>query len=193
MRLFGALYDRVIHWAGHRHAERYLIAMSFAESSFFPVPPDVLLAPMTIASPSRGWRFALVTTLASVVGGAAGYAIGWFAIDLVEPVLVSLGYWEAYERANAWFMRWGFWAVLIAGFSPIPYKVFTIAAGALQMLLPVFLVASFVGRGARFFLVAGLLIWGGEPMQRRLKQHIDLLGWISVAALAAIYLYFRWR
>lgn len=193
MKLFGALYDRVIHLAGHRHAERYLIALSFAESSFFPIPPDVLLAPMTIAQPRRGWRFALLTTLASVVGGAAGYVIGWFALDLIEPLLKSAGYWDAYEHANVWFMRWGFAAVLIAGFSPIPYKVFTIAAGALHMLLPVFIVASFVGRGARFFLVAGLLIWGGEPMQRRLRQHIDLLGWISVAAIAAIYLYFRWR
>lgn len=193
MKIFGPLYDRVIHWAGHRHAERYLVAMSFAESSFFPIPPDVLLAPMTVAQPQRGWRFAFLTTIFSVLGGAAGYTIGWFAIDLIEPLLRSANYWEAYEEANRWFMNWGFAAVLIAGFSPIPYKVFTIAAGALNMLLPVFLVASFIGRGARFFLVAGLLIWGGEPMQRRLKQHIDLLGWLSVAAVVLIYLYFRWR
>lgn len=193
MKLFGALYDRVIRWAGHPHAERYLAAMSFAESSFFPVPPDVLLAPMTIARPRRGWRYALVTTLASVVGGIAGYAIGWFALDLIEPLLRSAGYWDAYEEATRWFMEWGFAAILIAGFSPIPYKVFTIAAGALHMLLPVFIVASFIGRGSRFFIVAGLLIWGGEPMQRRLRQHIDLLGWLSVAAVVAIYLYFRWR
>ena len=193
MKIFGPLYDRVIRWAGHRHAERYLIAMSFAESSFFPVPPDVLLAPMTVAQPLRGWRFAFVTTIASVIGGAAGYAIGWFAIDAIEPLLRSAGYWSAYEQANSWFMEWGFAAILIAGFSPIPYKVFTIAAGALNMILPLFLIASFVGRGARFFLVAGLLIWGGEAMQRRLKQHIDLLGWLSVAAVVLIYLYFRWR
>jgi membrane protein YqaA with SNARE-associated domain len=183
----------VIRLAGHRHAERYLIALSFAESSFFPIPPDVLLAPMAIAQPRRAWRFALVTTLASVAGGIAGYAIGWFALDLVEPLLRSAEYWSAYERATAWFMQWGFAAVLIAGFSPIPYKVFTIAAGALNMVLPVFIVASFVGRGARFFLVAALLVWGGEPMQRRLRQHIDLLGWLSVAAVVLVYLYFRWR
>jgi membrane protein YqaA with SNARE-associated domain len=193
LKLFEALYDRVIRWAGHPHAERYLAAMSFAESSFFPIPPDVLLAPMTIARPRRGWWFALLTTLASVVGGIAGYAIGWFALDLIEPLLRSAGYWDAYERANVWFMEWGFAAILIAGFSPIPYKVFTISAGALHMLLPVFIVASFVGRGARFFIVAGLLIWGGEPMQRQLRRHIDLLGWISVAAIVALYLYFRWR
>ncbi|MBN1239131.1 MAG: DedA family protein [Gammaproteobacteria bacterium] len=193
MKLFSLLYDKALEWARHRHAERYLVALSFAESSFFPIPPDVMLAPMTLAEPRRAWRYALSTTVASVVGGIAGYAIGWFAFDAVEPWLVELGYWDGYQRATEWFAAWGFAAVLVAGFSPIPYKVFTIAAGALQMLLPLFVVASFVGRGARFFLVAGLIMWGGERMERHLKRHIDTLGWVTVAALAVAFVIYRWQ
>jgi len=192
MRLFGPLYDKVIGWARQPHAERYLVALSFAESSFFPIPPDVLLAPMTLARPTRGWRLAFLTTIASVVGGVAGYFIGWFALDAIEPLLRSAGYWEGYEQATQWFVRWGFAAILVAGFSPIPYKVFTIAAGALHMLLPVFILASFLGRGARFFLVAGLLLWGGERMERQLRRHIDTIGWLTVVAIIAIFVIVRW-
>ena len=180
MKIFSALYDRALRWTAHPHAERYLVGLSFAESSFFPIPPDVMLAPMTLAQPKRGWRFAILTTAASVVGGLAGYAIGWLALDAIEPLLRSLGYWDSYTRSTEWFVTWGFLAVLVAGFSPIPYKVFTIAAGALHMLLPAFVIASLVGRGGRFFLVAGLIIWGGEGMERRLRKHVDTLGWLVV-------------
>ena len=181
MRIFSVLYDRVVHWVAHPHAERYLAGLSFAESSFFPIPPDVMLAPMTLIRPDRGWRFAFITTVASVAGGVVGYTIGWLVIDSVEPLLMSLGYWDAYIRSIEWFMEWGFLAVLLAGFSPIPYKIFTIASGALHMFLPVFVVASLVGRGGRFFLVAGLVICGGEQMERRVRAHIDIIGWLIVA------------
>jgi len=193
VKWFSPLYARVVGWASHRHAERYLGALSFAESSFFPIPPDVLLAPMTLARPERGWWFALLTTLASVIGGIAGYLIGWFAFDLVEPLLRSAGYWDAYQRSVEQFQQWGFLAVLAAGFTPIPYKIFTISAGALHMLLPVFILASFLGRGARFFLVAGIIVWGGAPMEKRLRQNVDLIGWLTIAAIVAIYLLFRLR
>src|SRR5690606_14783858 len=103
LKLFSMFYERALLWARHRHAERYLVALSFAESSFFPIPPDVMLAPMTLAEPRRGWRLAFATTLGSVVGGIAGYAIGWFAFDAVQPWLVELGYWDGYERATQWF------------------------------------------------------------------------------------------
>ncbi len=186
MSVFSSLYDRVLGWAAHPHAERYLAGLSFAESSFFPIPPDVMLAPMTLAQPNRGWRFAFLTTIASVTGGIAGYAVGWWALDAIEPLLRSLGYWDSYLRSTEWFETWGFLAVLAAGFTPIPYKIFTIAAGALHLLLPAFVVASFVGRGGRFFLVAGLVVWGGEPMQRRLRQHVDTLGWLLIAAVAGL-------
>ena len=183
MRLFAPLYDRVMSWSRHRHAHRYLAAMSFAESSFFPVPPDVLLAPMTLARPDHGWRLALLTTIASVVGGLAGYAIGWFSLDAVEPVLRSAGYWEDYLRATAWFGQWGFWAVLLAGFSPIPYKVFTIAAGVFELPLAPFFAASAVGRAGRFFLVAGLIYKFGPKIQEFIERH---LGWLSIVFAALL-------
>jgi membrane protein YqaA with SNARE-associated domain len=183
MKIFSLLYDRVLGWAGHRHATYYLAALSFAESSFFPLPPDVMLAPMALAKPRAAWRLALLTTVASVLGGAAGYLIGAFAIDAVAPLIEASGYQPSFERARAWFAEYGFYAVLAAGFSPIPYKVFTIAAGAVGLGMPVFLAASVVGRGARFFLVAGLISWGGEPMERRLRRHVDILGWLFVVLL----------
>ena len=191
MKIFTALYERVLRWAAHPHAERYLAGLSFAESSFFPIPPDVMLAPMTLAKPGRGWRFATVTTIASVIGGLAGYAIGWLALDAFKPLLMSLGYWDGYVRATEWFVTWGFLAVLAAGFSPIPYKVFTIAAGALHMFLPAFILASIVGRGGRFFLVAGLIIWGGESMERRLRSHVDTIGWAVVVLGVLAFLAYR--
>ena len=193
MRLFGPLYDRVLKWSAHPHAERYLAGLSFAESSFFPIPPDVLLAPMTLANPARGWWLALMTTIASVLGGLFGYLIGWLALDLIEPWLIEFGYHESYLTATDWFERWGFWAVLVAGFSPVPYKVFTIAAGALSMFLPGFLLASFIGRGGRFFLVAGFLIFGGPRMERTLRANIDTLGWITVFAIVAAIVWWQLR
>jgi membrane protein YqaA with SNARE-associated domain len=191
MRLFGPLYDRVLAWAAHKHAPRYLGALSFAESSFFPVPPDVMLAPMTLARPEAAARLALLTTIASVLGGIAGYAIGYFAMDLAEPWMREAGYWEGYLEVRHWFERWGFWAVLAAGFSPIPYKLFTIAAGTLAMFLPAFVAASVVGRGARFFLVAYLVRWGGPAVERRLRTHVEILGWTFVVLLAIAYLLLR--
>jgi membrane protein YqaA with SNARE-associated domain len=170
-----------MRWSRHRHAPWYLGAMSFAESSFFPIPPDVMLAPMSLANPARAWWFALLTTLTSVAGGLFGYAIGYFAFDAIEPVLRESRYWDGYQAAVDWFDRWGFWAVFVAGFSPIPYKAFTIAAGALSMAVLPFTLASLVGRGARFFLVAALMAWGGARMEVSLHRYIDRLGWATVA------------
>ena len=191
MRLFSALYDRALTWSAHRHAPAYLGALSFAESSFFPVPPDVMLAPMVLARPARAMYLAALTTITSVLGGLAGYLIGWFAIDAVMPLLERFGYVEAFQRAEAWFGDWGFWAILIAGFSPIPYKVFTIAAGSLAMPLLPFTAASIVGRGARFFLVAWLVAWGGPKVEARLKQYIDIIGWVLVIVVVGLYFLLR--
>jgi len=191
LKIFTALYDRVLRWAAHPRAERYLAGLSFAESSFFPIPPDVMLAPMTLAKPKRGWRFATVTTIASVAGGLAGYAIGWLALDAFKPLLMSLGYWDGYVRATEWFVTWGFLAVLAAGFSPIPYKVFTISAGALAMAFVPFVLASALGRGARFFLVAWLLAWGGANMEARIRSYVETIGWVLVVAGIIAYLAVR--
>ncbi len=192
MRIFSPLYDRVLRWAGHRHAPWYLGALSFAESSFFPVPPDVMLAPMALARPSHAWRYALLTTVTSVLGGLFGYAIGYFALEAVEGLLHDWGYWEKYLLVRAWFDRWGFWAVFVAGFSPIPYKLFTICAGALTMNLPLFVLASTIGRGARFFLVAGLIRAGGARMEQKLREYIDFIGWIVVLLCVVIFLIWRY-
>ncbi len=191
MQLFSPLYRRAMVWSRHRHAPWYLGGMSFAESSFFPIPPDVMLAPMSLAQPSRAWWFALLTTLTSVAGGLFGYAIGYFAFDAIEPWLRTTQYWASYLVALEWFERWGFWAVFVAGFSPIPYKVFTIAAGALSMALLPFTLASLIGRGARFFLVAGLMKWGGARMESVLYRYIDRLGWATVALVVVGVLIYR--
>ncbi|MCB1857012.1 MAG: DedA family protein [Gammaproteobacteria bacterium] len=183
MALFSALYDRVMRWSRHRHAPRYLAGLSFAESSFFPIPPDVMLAPMALAKPSTAWRLAALTTVASVVGGIFGYLIGMFAFDVIEPLLRDAGYYPKYLQAKAWFDDWGFWAIFLAGFSPIPYKVFTVTAGVIAMAIVPFTLASLFGRGARFFLVASLMAWGGERMERRLRQYIDRIGWVMVVLM----------
>lgn len=180
VKIFSPLYARVMNWSRHRHAPWYLGALSFAESSFFPIPPDVMLAPMCLASPKRAWVFALLTTVTSVLGGVAGYLIGAFAFEFIEPLIRDGRYWDAYIQAQAWFEKWGFWAIFIAGFSPIPYKVFTIAAGAAMMPLLPFFIASVIGRGARFFLVAGLMATGGPRMEAALHRYVDRLGWATV-------------
>ena len=180
MRLFAPLYDRVLSWAGHRHAERYLGVLSFAESSFFPIPPDVMLAPMCLAQRARAWRFATVTTVTSLAGGIAGYAIGYYLLEAIEPWLHEMGYWPAYLNGRQWFDEWGVWAVFVAGFSPIPYKIFTISAGAAVLNFPGFVIASTIGRGARFFLVAGLIVAGGQRMADVLPKYVERIGWLLV-------------
>ncbi len=171
MRIFSRLFDRALNWSRHPHAERYLAVVSFTESSFFPVPPDVLLAPMTLARPERWWRLAALTTVTSVLGG----------------LLHRVGYWGHFETAHDWFARYGFWAIFAAGFTPIPYKVFPIAAGAAHMALLPFVVGSLVGRGARYLLVAGLVRWGGAPFERQIRRYVDGLGWATLGVLAVGY------
>lgn len=191
MRVFSALYDRALKWSAHPHAPRYLGALSFAESSFFPIPPDVMLAPMVLARPARAWWLAALTTVTSVLDGVLGYFIGQFLFtQLGEPVIAFYHAEQAFARVQQWFDTYGVWVVFVAGFSPIPYKLFTIASGVMQMALGPFVIASTVGRGARFFLVAALLMWGGSPLERFLRKRIDLIGWCTVAAAVVAYLAF---
>lgn len=188
MRLFSRLYARVMIWARHKHAALWLALVSFSESSFFIVPPDVMLAPMTLARPDKAWFYAGLTTVMSVLGGLLGYLIGLFAFHLAEPWLISLDYMYAYQQASAWFDEWGFWAIFVAGFTPIPYKIFTIAAGAANMMLLPFVIGSIIGRGMRFFLVAGLMRWGGPQLEASLHIWVDRLGWLTVWILIIGYL-----
>jgi membrane protein YqaA with SNARE-associated domain len=192
VKLFSRLFDRVMVWSRHKHAQYYLSGLSFAEACVLPFPPpDVMLAPMSLANPPRAWWFAALTTMMSTLGGLMGYVIGVFFFELITPLLHSHGYWDKYLSAVSKFNEWGAWAVFIAGFSPIPYKVFTISAGALQMSLIPFIIASLLGRGARFFLVAGLMVWGGEKMEKHLRQSVDLIGWVVIVIVVVLYFILR--
>ena len=193
MRLFGPLYERVLKWSRHPHAERYLGAMSFAESSFFPIPVDVMLAPMCLADRSKWIRFATIATVFSVLGGLAGYAIGWGMFEAIEPWLRDSHYWDAYVTARQWFDDYGVWVVFVAGFSPIPFKVFTIAAGVAALNLPAFFIGSLIGRAARFFLVAGLVKFGGERFEATLRKYVERIGWAVVVVTAIGIAWFMMR
>lgn len=193
MRVFGPLYDRVLLWSRHRHAERYLGLLSFAESSFFPIPVDVMLAPMVLAERAKAWRYAAIAAVLSVIGGVAGWFIGWGMFEAIEPWLADSHYWDAYETATEWFDKYGIWVVFVAGFSPIPYKVFTIAAGVAALNLPSFIIASLIGRGARFFLVAGIVYAGGEEAEETLRKHVEALGWAVVVLTAVIIAWLMMR
>ena len=178
-----ACYDAVLRLASHAKATYYLFLLSVAESSFFPVPPDVMLLPMGLAQPNRVWRLAGITTIGSVLGGVIGYAIGAYAFGFIEPVLADSGYMDSYLHAVRWFEEWGFWAIFVAGFSPIPYKVFTIAGGAMGMALLPFVVASFIGRGARFYLLALLIRVFGHTADSLVRKHMDRIGWMMVGMI----------
>ena len=188
MKIFSALYVWTLKWAEHRLAPKILVAISFAESVFFPIPPDVLLAPMVLAKPQKAWYYASITTLASVVGGIVGYWLGYLMFEpWIAPVIESMGYSDKFDKIVLWFEEWGVWVVFLAGFSPIPYKLFTVSAGFLHMLFLPFLLASAIGRGMRFFLVAGLIYWGGEAFEKKLRQWVDILGWLLVVLIIIAY------
>ncbi len=178
-----ACYDYILRLASHAKATYYLFLLSVAESSFFPIPPDVMLLPMCLAQPNRVWRLAGITTIGSVLGGVIGYAIGAYAFGFIEPVLADSGYMNSYLHAVRWFEEWGFWAIFVAGFSPIPYKVFTIAGGAMGMALLPFVVASFIGRGARFYLLALLIRVFGHTADSLVRKHMDRIGWMMVGMI----------
>ena len=192
MRLFGPIYDRCLRWAAHPHAERYMAGMSFAESVFFPVPPDVMLAPMTLAKPTSWRRLALVCTVASVVGGLLGYVLGAFALEMIWPWIEAAGKVAAFEQIQQNFARYGFWIVFLAGFTPIPYKVFTIASGAAGIGLIPFVLGSVVGRGGRFFLVTGLVAWGDPKMETPLRRYVEALGWLLVLLVGIAIAWYEW-
>ncbi|MCH9690240.1 MAG: DedA family protein [Gammaproteobacteria bacterium] len=193
MKIFSYLYNKMLAWSEHRHAPYYLSGVSFAESSFFPVPPDVMLISMGLAKPDKAWRYALITTFFSVLGGCFGYLLGFFGIAIIEPYLLSSSYALSYDHVRAWFEHWGVWIIFVAGFSPIPYKLFTVTAGIMHMFFWPFLMASLIGRGARFFLVAGLLVLFGEQIKQNFRRWIDCIGWTIVAIAIITYLIIKLR
>ncbi len=178
------LYDRTMALADHPHALWWLALVAFVESSVFPIPPDVLMIPMILARPSRAWLIALVALVASVLGGLLGYAIGAFAFDSIgQPILSSLGKADAMEAFNSKFNDFGFWAVLVAGITPFPYKVITIMSGWTGMPLLTFVATSILARALRFFVVAALLRAFGAPIRDFIERRLGLMFTVFVALL----------
>lgn len=173
----------------HPQAERYLVGVSIFEAIFFPLPTALMVAPMAVARPERAVRIAFIATTMSVLGGIMGYYLGYFAIHAIEPILHDVGYWDEYMTAQSWFVEWGFWAVVIAGFSPLPFKIFTLTAGALSMAILPFIIAAIIGRAAHFFMVALLMAWAGRKLEPVVKKYIEWLGWLTVL-LVAMLIYF---
>ncbi|MGE4217881.1 MAG: YqaA family protein [Alphaproteobacteria bacterium] len=170
------LYDWTMGLAAHRHAIWWLAAISFAESSFFPIPPDVLIIAMVLAARERAWRVATVCTLASVAGGLAGYAIGALLYEGVgAPIIAFYGYGEKFQVFQGWYHEYGAWIVGAGGFTPIPYKVITIASGVADLDLATFTIVSALSRGARFFLVAALLWRFGPPIRAFIEARLGIL------------------
>lgn len=169
------LYDWTLHWSGTPYALPALGVMSFVESSFFPIPPDVLLIAMVVAVPSRWFRTAVVCSVASVLGGMLGYLIGWQFMDVIGTRIVEFYHFQAkFDKIGSMYNEYEAWAVGIAGFTPLPYKVFTIAAGAFKIDFPTFVFASAASRSARFFLVAGLIYKFGAPVKAYIEKYFNL-------------------
>lgn len=182
-------YDWTINLSNSRHAPTALAAVSFAESSFFPIPPDALLVPMCLANRARCWTYALSCTLASVIGGMLGYAIGFWLMDTLGGWIIDVyGYAAKIEAFQETYQEWGLWIILIKGLTPIPYKLVTIASGAAHFNLLVFTVASIVTRGARFFLIAALLRRYGEPIRAFVEERLVLITWVFLFAIIGGFL-----
>ena len=179
------LYNWTLSLAANRNAERVLFGISFAESSFFPIPPDVLLIPMVIARPAKWFRIALICTIASILGAIAGYLIGMFLFEQVaRPILDFYGKQDSFERIAEWYNTWGGWGVLFAAITPFPYKVLTLFSGATGLNFGIFLLVSVIGRSFRFFLIAWLLNRYGPPIRDFIEKYLGLLFTLFVILLA---------
>lgn len=190
MTLFEPLYHRIMLWARHRHAPSLLTLFSTAEAVFFPVPPEVMMAPMCLAQPRRGFTFASLSLAGSMVGAVIGYTLGHFAYELLVPVFESLGWLERIDeqvtrlREIAAQSPWqAFWLLVLAGFTPIPLKIFTWAAGIVGVPFLPFLASMFIGRGKRVYLLALAIRLGGERAERMLAKYIEQIGWFVTGVL----------
>lgn len=186
------LYDWIMELAESRKALWALAAVSFTESSFFPIPPDPMLVPMVLAQRRKAWLFAAVCTLASVAGGVLGYFIGFALEGVGQAILAFYGHENAMAAFQAMFAEWGLWIILVKGLTPIPYKVITIASGMAGFDLKVFIAASVATRGARFFLVAGLLYAFGEPVRAFIERRLTLVTTLFVLAIVGGFVALRY-
>jgi membrane protein YqaA with SNARE-associated domain len=186
MKLFQPLFERAIVWAKHPRAPLLLSLLSFVEAIFFPVAPELMLVPMCVAQPRRGFYYAGLSLLGSMLGMFVGYAVGHYAIDLAMPLIAKMGYAAEFESVKQQAAEHGFWLLLIAGFTPVPFKIFTLASGAVGMPLVPFFFGGAIGRGKRVFLVAGAIRLGGEKAEAMLRKHIEPVGWGAMVLLVGL-------
>ncbi|MBF0460428.1 MAG: DedA family protein [Magnetococcales bacterium] len=181
-----ALYLWILRWAASPYAMQALFLTSFVEASFFPAPPYLLLVPMVLATPRRGMAIAFCCTSGTVLGGAFGYFLGYaFWEQIGYPLTQFFGGGTRYEELRALFQEYDAWIILAGGLSPVPYKLFTLSAGAMHASFPIFMLSSILSRGIRFFAVAGLIMWGGEPLRRQIERHLTkiVLGFVLLVAI----------
>jgi membrane protein YqaA with SNARE-associated domain len=184
--MFKSLYHRILLLSESKNAPYALAAIAFAESSFFPIPPDVILIPMSLAAPRRAWRFAAIATVASVLGGMVGYGIGALLYDTLGQWLIHLyGYGDRMAALKESYAKWGALIILLKGLTPIPFKLVTIVSGLLGYNFALFVLLSVITRGARFFILAGALNWFGDPLREALERHFALFMALIVVTIIA--------
>ncbi|MDR6672807.1 YqaA family protein [Xanthomonas sp. 1678] len=200
MKIFGPLYERAIGWSRHRRAPAFLTGLSFAEAIVFPVPPEVMLAPMSLAQPRRALWFATLSLMGSLAGALVGYMLGHFAFAALQPLIEWLGWTQKIDAQVSQLREvvaespWrAFWLLVLAGFTPIPLKIFTWASGIVGIPLLPFLASMLVGRGKRVYLVAGAIRLGGPRAEAALRRWIEPLGWVAMAVLALLVVWVLWR
>jgi membrane protein YqaA with SNARE-associated domain len=186
MKIFKPLYERAIVWSKHPRAPLILMLLSFVEAFVFPVAPEVMLAPMCLAQPKRGFRYAAMSLLGSIFGMFVGYAIGHYAIDLIMPWIIKFGYGPSFEDIKKQAAEHGFLMLFLAGLTPVPFKLATIAAGAVGMPFLPFFFGGVIGRGKRVFIVAGAIRLGGEKAEIWLRKNIEPIGWLALVLLIGV-------
>lgn len=184
MNFLRKIYDLVLKWSASKNAVYYLFAVAFIESSFFPIPPDIMLIPMILAAKNKAWRYAGIATIASVLGGYFGYAIGMFFFEVIaKPLIEFYHLMPQFEEFKSYYAQYGSWIVFGAGITPFPYKIITIASGAVSLNLTVFTIASVLARGLRFYIIAALLYKFGTPMKSFIEKNLGLLSILFFIAL----------
>ncbi len=187
------IYDKTLNLASKKNALAWLFAISFIESSFFPIPPDIMIIPMVLATPKQAYKIAAIALIASVLGGYLGYAIGVFGYDVIaKPLLEFYGYMDGFHKFENYYHQYGAWIVFGAGITPFPYKIITIASGVVRLDLVVFTIASILARGIRFYLIAWLLKRFGAPMKTFIEKNLNILSILFLLLLIGGFAIIKW-